>query len=211
MAAAYAKYSGSLGVCIASSGPGATNLVTGAANAMREHLPVLFLTGAVPVDTVGLNASQELHADPIYQSVTKYSQRVDRAEELLPEIHKAVEIAMTGVPGPVHIAMPIDVQLESIAPPSIPSFPQRTKLLPRDELIAEAADKLADTKKGMILLGQGIRGAVKDALELAELLHWPFITTPQAKGIFLTTIRSIRVSSDSPVMSRQAHSSTILK
>ncbi|MGV2622724.1 UNVERIFIED_CONTAM: thiamine pyrophosphate-binding protein [Halobacillus marinus] len=182
MAAAYAKYSGSLGVCIASSGPGATNLVTGAANAMREHLPVLFLTGAVPVDTVGLNASQELHADPIYQSVTKYSQRVDRAEDLLPEIHKAVEIAMTGVPGPVHISMPIDVQLESIAPPSIPSFPQRTKLLPRDELIAEAADKLADTKKGMILLGQGIRGAVKDALELAELLHWPFITTPQAKG-----------------------------
>ncbi len=63
MAAAYAKYSGQLSVAIGCSGPGGTNLVTGAANAMREHLPVLFLTGAVPVNTVGLNASQELDAE----------------------------------------------------------------------------------------------------------------------------------------------------
>src|SRR4051812_4075745 len=66
MAASYAKYSNELSVCIGSSGPGGTNLVTGAANAMREHLPVLFLTGAVPINTMGLNASQELLADPIF-------------------------------------------------------------------------------------------------------------------------------------------------
>ncbi|WP_226585551.1 thiamine pyrophosphate-binding protein [Halobacillus litoralis] len=182
MAAAYAKYSDSLGVCIGSSGPGGTNLVTGAANAMREHLPVLFLTGAVPVDTVGLNASQELHADPLYQSVTKYSQRVDHAEDLLPEIHKAVEIAMTGVPGPVHIAMPIDVQLQDITAPSIPEFPKRLPLLPEDGLIQQAAEKMKDTSGGFIFVGQGIRGAVDDVLELAETLQWPIVTTPQAKG-----------------------------
>ncbi|MYL39487.1 thiamine pyrophosphate-binding protein [Halobacillus litoralis] len=182
MAAAYAKYSGSLSVCIGSSGPGGTNLVTGAANAMREHLPVLFLTGAVPVDTVGLNASQELHADPLYQSVTKYSQRVDRAEDLLPEIHKAVEIALTGVPGPVHIAMPIDVQLSSAAPPALPKFPERVPLLPEDDQIQQVAEKLSGTT-GFIFAGQGIRGAVEDVLELAETLDWPIITTPQAKGL----------------------------
>ncbi|WP_249650915.1 thiamine pyrophosphate-binding protein, partial [Lysinibacillus sp. D4A3_S15] len=60
MGAAYAKYTNHLSVCIGCSGPGGTNLVTGAANAMREHLPVLFLTGAVPVNTIGLNASQDL-------------------------------------------------------------------------------------------------------------------------------------------------------
>ena len=182
MAAAYAKYSDSLSVCIGSSGPGGTNLVTGAANAMREHLPVLFLTGAVPVDTVGLNASQELHADPLYQSVTKYSQRVDRAEDLLPEIHKAVEIAMTGVPGPVHIAMPIDVQLTDITEPSIPEFPQRLPLLPEDEHILKAAEQLASSESGYLFVGQGIRGAVGDVLELAETLNWPIVTSPQAKG-----------------------------
>ncbi|MEC3882522.1 thiamine pyrophosphate-binding protein [Halobacillus sp. HZG1] len=182
MAAAYAKYSNSLGVCIGSSGPGGTNLVTGAANAMREHLPVLFLTGAVPVDTVGLNASQELHADPLYHSVTKYSQRVDRAEDLLPEIHKAVEIAMTGVPGPVHIAMPIDVQLTDILEPAIPTFPQRTPLLPTDEIVLETAKTLASSESGFLFVGQGIRGAVDDVIELAETLNWPIVTSPQAKG-----------------------------
>ncbi|MBX0359753.1 thiamine pyrophosphate-binding protein [Halobacillus sp. Nhm2S1] len=183
MAAAYAKYTNSLSVCIGSSGPGGTNLVTGAANAMREHLPVLFLTGAVPVDTVGLNASQELHADPLYQSVTKYSQRVDRAEDLLPEIHKAVEIAMTGVPGPVHIAMPIDVQLTDILEPAIPAFPQRTPLLPTDEVVMETAKTLASSESGFLFVGQGIRGAVDDVLELAETLNWPIVTSPQAKGL----------------------------
>ena len=73
MAAAYAKYAGQLSVSIGCSGPGGANLVTGAANAMREHLPVLFLTGAVPVNTMGLNASQELDAVPVFSSVTKYS------------------------------------------------------------------------------------------------------------------------------------------
>lgn len=182
MATSYAKYSESLGVCIGSSGPGGTNLVTGAANAMREHLPVLFLTGAVPVDTVGLNASQELQAEPLYQSVTKYSQRVDRAEDLLAEIHKAVEIAVTGVPGPVHIAMPIDVQLTDIPTPSMPKFPERIPLLPTDEHIQDVAESLAASNGGFIFVGQGIRGAVEDVLELAETLNWPIITSPQAKG-----------------------------
>ncbi|MCA0984996.1 thiamine pyrophosphate-binding protein [Halobacillus yeomjeoni] len=183
MAAAYAKYSKSLSVCIGSSGPGGTNLVTGAANAMREHLPVLFLTGAVPVSTMGLNASQELDAGPIYQSVTKYSKRVDRAEDLLPEIHKAIEIAMTGVPGPVHIAMPIDVQLQQIADTTLPEFPVRKPLLPGDDSISNAVNHLAKANSGYIFAGQGIRDSVEDVIELAELLNWPIVTSPQAKGL----------------------------
>src|SRR6185312_4529507 len=86
MAAAYARYSGHLSVAIGCSGPGGTNLVTGAANAMREHLPVLFITGAVPVNTVGLNASQELDAEPIFRPVTKYSVTVNEAGNVLSEI-----------------------------------------------------------------------------------------------------------------------------
>ena len=114
MAASYAKYSRQMSVCIGCSGPGGTNLVTGAANAMREHLPVLFITGAVPVNTVGLNASQELDAEPIFRSVTKYSVTVKNSQDLLNQLVMATEIAISGVPGPVHIAIPIDIQHEQV-------------------------------------------------------------------------------------------------
>ncbi|WP_205439419.1 thiamine pyrophosphate-binding protein [Halobacillus ihumii] len=184
MACAYAKYSKQLTVCIGSSGPGGTNLITGAANAMREHLPVLFLTGAVPVNTVGLNASQELDADPLYKPVTKYSVRVDGAEDLLPQVHKACEIALSGVPGPVHVALPIDVQIEDIPEVSIPDFPVRTPLLPESNQVDDAIQQLSSIERGYIFAGQGVRGAELDVLELAERLKWPIVTSPQAMGLF---------------------------
>ncbi|MFC7371889.1 thiamine pyrophosphate-binding protein [Fictibacillus iocasae] len=184
MAAAYAKYSKSLGVCIACSGPGATNLVTGAANAMREHLPVLFLTGAVPVKTEGLNASQELDVSPVFAPVTKYSVSVKSSDSLLEEVAKAVEIALEGVPGPVHVAMPINVQLDVLSVvPELPPFPVHSPAEPSEALVARAAEHLFRSKSGYIFAGQGIRGAERLVLKLAELLGWPVLTTPQAKGM----------------------------
>lgn len=182
MAAAYAKYTGQLSVCIACSGPGSTNLVTGAANAMREHLPVLFLTGAVPVNTVGLNASQELDADPVFKSVTKYSVTIKDAKDLLKEVVKAIEIALSGVPGPVHIAMPIDIQLEDIETLVIPTPLERAPIVPDSGTIRTVAQELVNKENGYIFVGQGIRNSVEQVLEVAELLDWPIITTPQAKG-----------------------------
>ncbi|MFJ8519869.1 thiamine pyrophosphate-binding protein [Lysinibacillus xylanilyticus] len=182
MAAAYAKYTNQMSVCIACSGPGGTNLVTGAANAMREHLPVLFLTGAVPVNTIGLNASQELDAQPIFQPVTKYSVTVKESKDLLKEVVKATEIAMSGVPGPVHIAIPIDVQHEIVQNIEIPAPPKRTAIVPNIDIINNVAEELMKRKNGYILAGQGVRNSVEQLLELAELLNWPILTTPQAKG-----------------------------
>ncbi|MGM0873277.1 MAG: thiamine pyrophosphate-binding protein [Bacillota bacterium] len=183
MAASYAKYTDSLSVCIGCSGPGGTNLVTGAANAMREHLPVLFLTGAVPVNTVGLNASQELNAQPIYESVTKYSVTVKNSDELLDTIVKAVEIALTGVPGPVHVAVPIDIQLASIEDLKFPVFPIVKDLEPDLEIVKKVAKQIAQHKEGIIFVGQGARGAVSEVFELAEHLNMFIITSPQAKGL----------------------------
>ncbi|WP_155593130.1 thiamine pyrophosphate-binding protein [Lysinibacillus cavernae] len=182
MAAAFAKYTDQLSVCIGCSGPGGTNLVTGAANAMREHLPVLFLTGAVPVNTIGLNASQELDAEPIFQPVTKYSVTVKESKDLLKEVVKACEIAISGVPGPVHIAIPIDVQHETVQNVKIPVLPKREAIVPELDTIKNVAEELLQRKSGYILVGQGVRNSVEQLLELAELLNWPIITTPQAKG-----------------------------
>ncbi|WP_313237664.1 thiamine pyrophosphate-binding protein [Sporosarcina ureae] len=182
MAVAYAKYTATMSVCIGCSGPGGTNLLTGAANAMREHIPVLFLTGAVPVNTVGLNASQELDAEPLFKSVTKYSVTVTDSKDLLGEVAKACEIAISGVPGPVHIAMPIDIQINQIEPPEIPAPPKRAPIVPDQNTIQSVARELANKKDGYIFVGQGIRHSVAQLLDLAEVLGWPIITTPQAKG-----------------------------
>ncbi|MBK3496779.1 thiamine pyrophosphate-binding protein [Viridibacillus sp. YIM B01967] len=182
MAAAYAKYTNQLSVSIGCSGPGGTNLVTGAANAMREHLPVLFLTGSVPVNTMGLNASQELDAEPIFKSVTKYSVLVKDSKDLLNEVVKACEIAVSGVPGPVHIAIPIDVQHEAVQNIEIPAPPKRAAIVPNLDTIKNVANELIKREHGYIFVGQGVRNSVEQLIELAELLNWPILTTPQAKG-----------------------------
>ncbi|SFT21857.1 thiamine pyrophosphate-binding protein [Paenibacillus sp. BC26] len=182
MAAAYAKYTGQLSVAIGCSGPGATNLVTGAANAMREHLPVLFITGAVPVNTMGLNASQELDVAPVFRPVTKYSVLVTEAKDLLREVARACQIAISGVPGPVHIAIPIDVQHADIGNPILPPLLPRKPMIPLLTTIERAAKALWKRQKGCIFVGQGVRGSVDSLIELAELLAWPIVTTPQAKG-----------------------------
>jgi len=184
MAASYAKYSQSLSVCIGCSGPGGTNLVTGAANAMREHLPVLFITGAVPVNTVGLNASQELNAQPVFEPVTKFSATVNRSDELMDIVEEAVNIAMSGVPGPVHVAIPIDVQLEMVDEIiKIPEFPVMKKVVPQQESVVKTAQKLLQHQDGIIFVGQGAGQAVAEVIELAELLNMSIICSPQAKGL----------------------------
>lgn len=186
MAAAYAKYGNQLSVCIGSSGPGGTNLVTGAANAMREHLPVLFLTGAVPVSTMGLNASQELDADPVFKPVTKYSVTVTDSKELLNEIIKATTIAVSGVPGPVHIAMPIDVQQGDAGVDHIPAVAEKTSVAPDAEVIQQVAKALVEKSSGYVFVGQGARNSIDQVVELAEMLQWPIVVTPQAKGLMKT-------------------------
>lgn len=182
MAAAYAKYTNQLSVTIGCSGPGATNLVTGAANAMREHLPVLFITGAVPVNTVGLNASQELDVEPVFRSVTKYSVTVNDAKDVLKQVALATEIAISGVPGPVHIAIPIDIQHANVENVKIPNPIKRIPIVPELDTIKEVARELLKREKGYIFAGQGIRNSIKPLIELAEQLNWPIVTTPQAKG-----------------------------
>ena len=130
MAAAYAKFTNNLSVSIGSSGPGGTNLLSGAANAMREHLPILFITGSVPLNSIGLNAAQELDASPIFKPVTKYSVLVKDSKDLIKEVKKACEIAISDVPGPVHIAIPLDIQNATIEDWKFPEPIKKTIIPP---------------------------------------------------------------------------------
>ncbi|MFC7365075.1 MULTISPECIES: thiamine pyrophosphate-binding protein [Bhargavaea] len=187
MAAGYAKYSGGPAVAIGSSGPGAMNMITPAANAMREQLPVLFLTGAVPSSTVGLNSSQELDAAPVFAPVTKYSKRVERGENLAEEVAKALEIALSGVPGPVHIAMPLDVQMAEIDPSRIPHEVRPVGVKTDFAAAGQAAREIKVRNSGLIFCGQGVRGMVPEVMRLSERLGWPVVSTPVAKGLFKDT------------------------
>ncbi len=107
---------------------------------------------------------------------------VRESKDLLAEVAKAVEIAISGVPGPVHVAMPIDVQQGEVQV-TIPEPPKRTPIVPELDTIKKVAQELAKRESGYVFIGQGVRGSVDQVLELAELLNWPIVTTPQAKGL----------------------------
>lgn len=187
MAAAYAKYTNHLSVSIGCSGPGGTNLISGAANAMREHLPVLFITGSVPLNSIGLNAAQELDASPIFKPVTKYSVLVKDSKDLMNEVTKACEIAISDVPGPVHIAIPLDIQNAILEDAKLPKPIKKTTIPPDPNIIKKVAQKLLLEEKGIIFVGQGVRYSAPRVVELAELLDWPIVTTPVAKGLLPET------------------------
>lgn len=191
MAAAYAKATGGLAVCIGSSGPGATNLVTGAANALREQLPVLFITGHVPVSTQGLNASQELRVDPVFSPITKSSVTVQSTAQVMPAIVEAIALALSGVPGPVHVAIPIDIQLAECPQPPVPESLKACVRTPGTAATAKSLDDavevLGQARHGVIFIGQGARDALDEVLEIASRLAWPILCSAQAKGLLPTS------------------------
>lgn len=184
MAAAYTRITGTPSVCVGSSGPGATNLVTPAANAFIEKLPVIFITGAVPSTKFGKGGAQELTAEHIFASITKSSKTILDSNKLLEEISNSFQIAISDVPGPVHVAIPIDIQMTEIGTPYFSSILQVKPDF--DKLAVRRAAKLIyDTgSRGALLLGHGAKKACREILEFAEQTGWAVATTPRGKGAF---------------------------
>lgn len=185
MAAAYTRITGIPSLCVASSGPGATNLVTAVAHAWKEKLPVIFITGSVPLSKMGKGGAQELNGEVLFTSVTKYNKTVVDARELPVAIAEAYEIARSGVPGPVHLAIPIDVQMTEIEF----EFQNNQKAAQPDPLdfvqLAEVADLIQSTgSRGALLLGYGAKSAQAGIRAFAEKTGWKVATTPRGKGAF---------------------------
>ncbi|KQN99994.1 thiamine pyrophosphate-binding protein [Paenibacillus sp. Leaf72] len=187
MAAAYTRITGIPAVCVGSSGPGATNLVTPAASAWKEKLPVIFLTGSVPSTKLGKGGAQELGADPIFAPVTKLSRMVTNAEELPAAIAEAYWTAISGVPGPVHLSIPIDLQMADIGEMVLPQLPLiQEQMEPVNKVLINAALQavLQVGERGAILLGHGAKSAPAEVLQFAERAGWMVATTPRGKGAF---------------------------
>ena len=185
----YASATGRLGVCIATSGPGATNLVTAIADAYMDSVPLLAITGQVASTSIGTDAFQEADIVGITMPITKHSFLVTKAADIPEVIASATLIATTGRPGPVLVDIAKDAQNEKtefIWPPKVdlPGYKPVTK--PHGKQIQAAAALLQESKKPILYVGGGIvrSGAHRELLELADLIGAPVTTTLMARGAF---------------------------
>jgi acetolactate synthase-1/2/3 large subunit len=185
----YASASGKLGVCIATSGPGATNLVTAIADAYMDSVPLLAITGQVGSTLIGTDAFQEADIVGITMPITKHSFLVTKAEDVPIAIASAVLIATTGRPGPVLVDITKDAQNAKapfVWPPKVdlPGFKPVTKA--HGKQIQAAAQMIGESKKPVFYVGGGVvrSGAHKELLKLAELVGAPVVTTLMARGAF---------------------------
>ena len=183
----YARASGRVGVCMATSGPGATNLVTGIANAYMDSSPIVAFTGQVPRPFIGKDAFQETDIVGITTPITKYNFQVPEVSEIPRIIKKAFYIATTGRPGPVLVDLPKDTQIETDEiefDDDIEIRGYRPNYEPHPIQIGRAADLLANAEKPVIIAGGGIiaSGASSELVALAELLQAPVSTTLTGKG-----------------------------
>ena len=149
----YARASGRLGVCIATSGPGATNLITGVANAHRDSVPMLVITGQVPSGLIGTDAFQETDVLGMTLGIVKHSYLVDDADSLPAIMEEAMELAQSGRPGPVWIDVPKDLLLADISDAPFPRPEPRETSFPD---LAEALSMLRAARKPILYSGGGI-------------------------------------------------------
>lgn len=188
MADGYARATGKVGVAMATSGPGATNLVTGIATAMLDSSPIVCITGQVPTKVIGSDAFQEVDITGITLPITKHNYLVTDVAELAPTIKEAFHIARSGRPGPVLIDVPKDVQIaatEFIYPEGPVRLPNERPLPGAGEAEVQLfLDLLQTSRRPLILAGHGIilSGAEAELRELAERCNIPVALTLLGKG-----------------------------
>lgn len=185
----YARASGKVGVCLATSGPGATNLVTGLANAYMDSSPIVAITGQVPTSLIGGDAFQEADITGITRPVVKHNYLVQDVKELPQIISEAFYIARTGRPGPVLIDLPKDVSLDSTDakfPDTIDIPGYKPTIFGNKRQIKIAADLISKSKKPVLYIGGGviISEANNEIFELSTKFNIPVTSTLMGLGGF---------------------------
>ena len=187
----YARATGKTGVCLVTSGPGATNLVTGIATANYDSVPLVCFTGQVPTNLIGNDAFQEVDIVGICRGICKYAVTVRRREDLGRIIKEAFYIARTGKPGPVLVDFPKDIQ-NALGSDEYPQEVSIRGYKPSTGVhmgqLKKAADMLANAKRPLFLVGGGVNiaGAGEGMTALAEKLGVPVVTTIMGKGALPT-------------------------
>ena len=190
MAHAYGRVKNTLGVCMAASGPGATNLITGVANAWADCAPLLAIGGSAPLSQRGKGAFQEMDQVAAFKPITKWADQVTDPRRVPEFVSIAVRHAMSGRPGPVYLDMPGDVLYKQVDEDEVvyPEFnPTSNRERPRGDpaLIDDALRLLASAERPLVLTGSGILWSAAEAelQKFVELVGVPFYTTPQGRGV----------------------------
>ena len=182
----YARASGKVGVCIATSGPGATNIVTGLATAYLDSIPVVAISGQVPVANLGRDSFQEIDIVGVTMPITKYNAIVRKSEELVPMLRLAFAIAKNGRPGPVLIDIPSDLQVKELEYPELEKV-ELPEVLKADEgIIEKAAAALNEAERPVLMVGGGaVTSSVeKELIELARRADLPVVSTLMGLGVY---------------------------
>jgi len=188
-ATGYAQATGKVGVCIATSGPGATNLVTPLADAQMDSVPIVAITGQVPGPAIGTDAFQEADIRGITMPITKHNYLITDPDQIPAAISEAFHIASTGRPGPVLV----DIAKDALQKMTTFTWPKqrvlagyRLQLDPEASAIDDAARLIAQSKKPVFYVGGGVikANASKELFRLAELVGAPVVTTLMARGAF---------------------------
>jgi acetolactate synthase-1/2/3 large subunit len=189
MADAYARASGKVGVVVATSGPGACNLVTGLATAMMDSTPMVAITGQVRTELIGNDAFQEADTTGVTRPVTKYNCIVKDVKDVARIFKEAFYIASTGRPGPVLVDVPVDVEVARFdtsnpAEMDLPGYRVRTKGHPRQ--ISMAAKAINESDQPVLYVGGGVisANAAEELRQLAEKAHLPVTTTLLGLGSY---------------------------
>ena len=185
----YARASGKVGVCLVTSGPGATNTVTGIATAYMDSIPLVVITGQVPTHLIGNDAFQEADIVGITRSCTKHNYRVKNVAELAATIKQAFYIARTGRPGPVLIDLPknvITASTEFSYPETIHIRSYNPNYSPNRKQLRKAAELIAQAERPAIYAGGGVisSDSAAELVRLAELCQCPVTTTLMGLGAF---------------------------
>jgi acetolactate synthase I/II/III large subunit len=188
-ATGYAQATGRVGVCMATSGPGATNLVTPLADAYMDSVPMVAITGQVPSGSIGTDAFQEADIRGITMPITKHNFLVTDAADIPQRIAEAFHLASTGRPGPVLVDVPKDVlqaTTDFVWPPRIDLPGYRPTTRPHGKQVREAAAMIAGASRPVLYVGGGVlkAGATEELAELAALTGAPVVTTLMARGAF---------------------------
>ena len=188
-ATGYAQATGRVGVCIATSGPGATNLVTPLADAQMDSVPIVAITGQVPSAAIGTDAFQEADIRGVTMPVTKHNYLITNPDDIPRAIAEAFHIASTGRPG----AVLVDIAKDALQKETTFNYPKNVSLAgynpvvePKSEAIRDAAALITQSKKPVLYVGGGIikANAAKELMQLAEITGAPVVTTLMARGAF---------------------------
>ena len=186
-AEAYARLTGRVGVCIATSGPGATNLMTGLTAAKMDSTPIVAITGQVARPFLGTEAFQECDTVGMASPIVKKAYLVMRPEDIGPTIQEAFQVAQEGRPGPVLIDLPKDVQAESFDfTPAVPRYERAPLRAAGGESLCEAARLINEAESPLLIAGRGVHisGAWDELFEFAEKLNAPVLNTLHGTSAF---------------------------